>query len=186
MGNNKKIENDSSYLFDSSTNMKASGNEFLNAAVVTNLLPQISINAGLLYFAHNEYNLAIGKFREAVELYSSRKTLPFLYDERRAIIDDLMADGPQYSVSNRLVSCWNNIALGLLYQGRIRDAVSVLESVIRLDPTTYLTHSITFNLCTLYELANDSQTGEEKKKILKLLANRFCLHDLTSESFRIS
>lgn len=179
------VENKNNISFNSGINIKTPTHEFLNAEVVINALPQISINAGLLYFSHREYDLAIVKFREAVELYSSHKNSSSLYNEKRAMINDVLADGPQFYHPDRLVSCWNNIALGLAYQGQIVESISVLESVIKLDPTTFLTHSTTFNLCTLYELSNNNRTSDEKKNILKLLADRFCLHDLPSESFRV-
>lgn len=70
-------------------------------------------------------------------------------------------------------------------QCRLHDAIQVLESLIRTDPTSFLTERMALNLCTLYELSADSTAANRKKRTLQLIAKRFFLHDVGPESFRI-
>jgi hypothetical protein len=87
---------------------------------------------------------------------------------------------------NLLVPCLNNLALCALYTCRLLEAVTMIETLIREDPSKYLTESIAFNLCTLYELGSDNATSEKNKKVLQSIAKRFTLHDIGKENFRLS
>ena len=100
-------------------------------------------------------------------------------------------------------------------QCRLHDAIQVLESLIRTDPTCFLTERMALkyvirmarttsscrletnvkltvlfalfgSLCTLYELSADTAVANRKKRTLQLIAKRFFLHDIGPESFRIS
>jgi len=62
----------------------------------------------------------------------------------------------------------------------------MLESLIRENPTMYLTETLTFNLCTLYELGSDNTVSGKKKRMLQLIAKRFSIQDIGAESFRIT
>ena len=84
-----------------------------------------------------------------------------------------------------LVPCLNNLALCAMYTCRMRDAVSMMEALIRENPTRYLTECMAFNLCTLYELGSDNSISDHKKKTLQLVAKRFSLHDVGNDSFRL-
>eukprot|EP00541_Cyclophora_tenuis_P018803 CAMPEP_0116576136 /NCGR_PEP_ID=MMETSP0397-20121206/20346_1 /TAXON_ID=216820 /ORGANISM="Cyclophora tenuis, Strain ECT3854" /LENGTH=78 /DNA_ID=CAMNT_0004105107 /DNA_START=244 /DNA_END=480 /DNA_ORIENTATION=- len=77
------------------------------------------------------------------------------------------------------------MALSALYTCRMREAVRMMESVVREDPTAYLTERLAFNLCTLYELGADTAASARKKRVLQLVAKRFYLHDIGPESFRL-
>lgn len=84
-------------------------------------------------------------------------------------------------------SCCNNLALTALYTCRLSLAIQTLEDLVRTNPTFFLTSTVAFNLCTLYELGHDTPVSERKKKILKLIAKRFYLHDLGDKtSFRLT
>ena len=61
-----------------------------------------------------------------------------------------------------------------------------MESLVRQDPTAFLTERVALNLCTLYELGSDTAVANRKKRTLQLIAKRFYLHDIGPESFRIS
>ena len=84
-----------------------------------------------------------------------------------------------------LIPCLNNLALCALYTCRMRDAVNMMEALVREDPTKYLTEVMVFNLCTLYELGSDNATSERKKRVLQSIAKRFTLHDIGPENFRL-
>lgn len=70
-------------------------------------------------------------------------------------------------------------------QCRLHDSIAVMESLVREDPTAFLTERIALNLCTLYELSADTSVATRKKQLLQLIAKRFFLHDIGPESFRI-
>ena len=61
------------------------------------------------------------------------------------------------------------MAVCLIYLGRLREALGVLESLVRGRPQTALQDGIVFNLATLYELES-SKSVEKKKEVLKLVA----------------
>ncbi|XP_045513452.1 trafficking protein particle complex subunit 12 isoform X2 [Pieris brassicae] len=62
----------------------------------------------------------------------------------------------------------NNIAVCLLYMGRLKEAISVLQKAIQSDPERGLNESLLVNLCTLYELES-ANTGDKKLHLLRML-----------------
>lgn len=92
-------------------------------------------------------------------------------------------------LSAMLLSCLTLFAaLFFLFsckQCRLHDSIAVMESLVREDPTAFLTERIALNLCTLYELSADTSVATRKKQLLQLIAKRFFLHDIGPESFRI-
>ena len=63
----------------------------------------------------------------------------------------------------------NNMAVCLLYCGKQKEAVNLLELVVSNNPTLGLHESLLLNLCTLYELES-STAMENKYKMLKMVA----------------
>lgn len=63
----------------------------------------------------------------------------------------------------------NNISVCLLYMGKLKSALNLLESLVNGDPAKYLDESILFNLCTLYELES-SKSGSKKQSLLGMAA----------------
>ena len=57
----------------------------------------------------------------------------------------------------------------LIYLGRLREALSVLEGLVHSHPQTTLQDGVVFNLATLYELES-SKAIEKKKEVLKLVS----------------
>ena len=82
--------------------------------------------------------------------------------------------------------CVNNMALAALYTCRLADALQFMESLIRENVTAHLTSRVALNLCTLYELASESATSARQKRVLQMVAQRYSLHDIPAESFRVN
>lgn len=100
---------------------------------------QILMNRGFLRMAQNMYTDAHIQFSEVVKLDPANFT---------AI---------------------NNISVCLLYMGKLKSALNLLESLVNGDPAKYLDESILFNLCTLYELES-SKSGSKKQSLLGMAA----------------
>ncbi|KOB70341.1 putative d-alanyl-d-alanine carboxypeptidase, partial [Operophtera brumata] len=62
----------------------------------------------------------------------------------------------------------NNLSVCLLYMGRLKEAIAVLQKAINSDPERGLHESLLVNLCTLYELES-SKTTEKKLNLLRML-----------------
>ena len=63
----------------------------------------------------------------------------------------------------------NNLGVSLVYTGRIRDAVSVVESALYAEPERLLHESLVLNLATMYELESCNAFAN-KVKLLELVA----------------
>ncbi|XP_065843240.1 trafficking protein particle complex subunit 12-like [Oscarella lobularis] len=79
-------------------------------------------------------------------------------------------------------SAVNNLAVCLLYQGRLKEALTVLEEMIWKNPDD-LHESILFNLCTAYELES-SKTTQRKKSMLELAA-KYCTDAVNAECLKL-
>lgn len=62
----------------------------------------------------------------------------------------------------------NNMSVCLLYLGRLKDSVLLLEEALQKCPTLALHESLLLNLCTLYELQS-SFCSQPKLKLLSLV-----------------
>uniref|UniRef100_A0A131YW63 D alanyl d alanine carboxypeptidase protein n=1 Tax=Rhipicephalus appendiculatus TaxID=34631 RepID=A0A131YW63_RHIAP len=63
----------------------------------------------------------------------------------------------------------NNMAVCLLYLGRLSESVHLLESTMQGDPALCLHEGYLFNVCTLYELQS-SEAVTKKRSMLRLVA----------------
>lgn len=63
----------------------------------------------------------------------------------------------------------NNVAVCLLFLGKLKEALALLEKIIWKDPTTNLQEGLLFNLCTIYELES-SYSLQKKQKLLELVS----------------
>ncbi|GFH59696.1 hypothetical protein CTEN210_16172 [Chaetoceros tenuissimus] len=159
-----------------------SGSDFI---LVRNAPTQILLNEGLLHFAHLDYDLAEHKFQAAVEQQRNFGKQMQGKIQTGDANECLLNDGLITIEGNLLVPSLNNLALCALYTCRMCEAVDLIESLIREDPTKYLTSSLAFNLCTLYELGSENSISDKKKRILQSIAKRFTLHDVGKENFRL-
>ena len=164
--------------------------------MIRNVPIQILLNEGLLHFAHMDYELAEEKFQKGADCLQkndpdSVKSNETKNDYRLTIVEQLMNEtclefeSIFQAEEDLLEPCMNNLALCMLYKCRMREAVDLMESLVRTDPTKFLTGTMAFNLCTLYELGSDNTVSDKKKKILQLIAKRFLLHDIGIECFRL-
>lgn len=78
----------------------------------------------------------------------------------------------------------NNISVCLLYMGKLKSALTLLESLVNQDPDKYLDESILFNLCTLYEL--ESSKSATKKQNLLCLAAKYRGDGFNTSCLKIS
>lgn len=67
------------------------------------------------------------------------------------------------------IMLYNNMGVCLLYLGRLKEALAVLEGSINNNPTRGLHESLLLNVCTLYELEG-SYSHRKKLNMLKLLS----------------
>lgn len=159
--------------------------DYIKLAIVRNIPIQILLNEGLLHFAHLDYDLAQEKFTRAIELHRRESIhvaqVPSKLNNRCPFYEFEILS----SEGNFLIPCINNLALSSLYTCRMRQAVAMLEALIREDTTKYLTECLAFNLCTMYELGYDTATSNHKKRVLQSVATRFGLHDVGQECFRL-
>jgi len=63
----------------------------------------------------------------------------------------------------------NNVAVCLLFLGKLKEALAMLERIIWKDPRTNLQEGLVFNLCTIYELES-SYSLQKKQKLLELVS----------------
>ncbi|XP_071835646.1 trafficking protein particle complex subunit 12-like isoform X2 [Apostichopus japonicus] len=102
---------------------------------------QVLINKGFLRMAQNMYTDAHIQFSEVIKLDPGNFTAV------------------------------NNISVCLLYMGKLKSALNLLESLVNDEPDKYLDESILFNLCTLYELES-SKSANKKQQLLGMAAKR--------------
>lgn len=148
------------------------------------LMPaQMEMNEALFYFAKSHLDHAMDSFSKALEILRNQEVLFQKYDSTVWLGPSVVS----FEAPNVIYSeCVNNMALCSLYTCKMKDAVSLLEELIREDPALYLTERVAFNLCTLYELGSDSAVSARRKRVLQLIAKRFFLHDVGPESFRVT
>lgn len=167
-------------------------NGLTSAALVVHTPARCLVNDGLRHLALQDYETSMQRFTDAMENLQRLHTpdmsaAPTYHDEEELSptigFGSEGCGGPGPSL---IAPCLNNLALCALYTCRMHHAVAMMESLVREGPTMFLTERLAFNLCTLYELGSDGPASERKKRVLQLVSKRFFLHDIGSESFRIS
>jgi tetratricopeptide (TPR) repeat protein len=143
---------------------------------------QLALHQGMIYFARKDYIGSMTSFKQSSDLLRNHPDPIHRYQKDAYVGSSVWVESPQ----SLLTQAWNNMGLSALYTCRMKEAVRLMESLVREDPTAYLTERLAFNLCTLYELGADTATSARKKRVLQLVAKRFYLHDIGPEQFRVS
>lgn len=156
--------------------------------MIVSLTPsQLLVNQGLLAVSRQNNSEAMDFFRQAIQLvrrlvgYSL--SMPDLADPPlQTLLPSSMGMTP---VDMLYAEAINNLAVCALYTCRVREALLLMESLVRDNPTRFLSERVALNLCTMYELSNESSVAARKKRVIQQIAKRFALHDIPSESFRL-
>eukprot|EP00545_Synedropsis_sp_CCMP1620_P000585 CAMPEP_0119003982 /NCGR_PEP_ID=MMETSP1176-20130426/879_1 /TAXON_ID=265551 /ORGANISM="Synedropsis recta cf, Strain CCMP1620" /LENGTH=535 /DNA_ID=CAMNT_0006955633 /DNA_START=13 /DNA_END=1620 /DNA_ORIENTATION=+ len=143
---------------------------------------QLALHQGMVHFARKDYVASMTSFKQSSDLLRNLPEAIHSYRKEAYVGSSVWVESPQ----SLLTQAWNNMGLSALYTCRMKEAVRLMESLVREDPTAYLTERLAFNLCTLYELGADTATSARKKRVLQLVAKRFYLHDIGPEQFRVS
>jgi hypothetical protein len=144
----------------------------------------LEMNDGLINFSESNYGEALHSFSKAIDVLRSDGSNFYPQYRTQDWVGPAIAGGQAPSLL--YLEVVNNISLCNLYMCNMKEAVASLESLIREDPTSFLTERVAFNLCTLYELGSDSAVATRKKRVLQQIAKRFFLHDVGPESFRVT
>lgn len=148
--------------------------EVENSVVVQHVAAQLLANEGLVSFAYANYDHAIECFKNATDTLRAFSLQP-VYRREDWVGPAPVGVAPHANLFNE---CINNMAICALYTCRMQEAVNLMESLVREDPTAFLTERVAFNLCTMYELGCDSTVSARKKRVLQLVAKRFFLHQI--------
>ena len=76
-----------------------------------------------------------------------------------------------------LATAINNYAICALHLKNIKQAVTVLEELIKDNPTLYLIDPIVFNLCTMYDLIYAPDMSIQRKKTIQIISNYYDIED---------
>lgn len=176
--------------FDSLTKQWMNPSSFI---LVHQIPTHISLNSGLIDFAYGNYQKAMQNFSEAlVSMQQAQKKISgYSMDEQKSsyCVHNFLSSSVFLSLDpdmHVMTHCVNNLGLCSLYLNQVDYAISVMETLIKENPTMYLTEVLVFNLCTLYELVYDPDKCTQEKKVLQSVAKRFYLHDVGGENFRIT
>lgn len=82
----------------------------------------------------------------------------------------------------------NNFAICNLHLKNNLVAIETIEKLVEEDPVKFLSDSIVFNLCTMYDLSFSTENSLAMKKALQKLAARYGINDpiLHWRSFRLN
>lgn len=154
-----------------------------NYIAIQHIPAQLDVNDGLVHFAYHDYAQALECFNNATNRLRGVGGLGVRYRNEDYIGSTIIGVASHNELFNE---CINNMAICALHTCRLHDAENLMESLVREDPTAFLTERIAFNLCTLYELGADSAASIRKKRVLQFISKRFFLHDIGPESFRLN
>jgi len=152
--------------------------------IIAQTTAQLEMNEGLLCFSEGKYTDALEFFRRTVQIIRQSGILDSkpIADHSSSLLPVSWGIAPVDSLYSETI---NNMSICALYTCRLREALLLIESLVREDPTRFLTERVALNLCTLYELSNDTSVSARKKRIIQLIAKRFMLQDIGQSNFRI-
>ena len=131
------------------------------------------------------------QFDEALNCFQN------VIDSRQSLEPNFVSFSPELSIFHVLYRAKdecilavavNNYSVCCLHLKRNLAAVSSMEKLIAEDPVRFLSDSMVFNLCTMYDLSFSTEVSTSKKKALQKLAVRFGINEplLHWRSFRLN
>ncbi|XP_064487185.1 trafficking protein particle complex subunit 12-like [Ornithodoros turicata] len=140
--------------------------------------PQLYSAIGRIYLQFGDVETAQGQFHKAEGLYQNmglegrleillNKGMIALALNNYSEAYQHYEDASKLQPKNPLFV--NNMAVCLLYMGRLQDAVTLLEDAVHGSPALCLHEGLLFNVCTLYELQS-SEALQKKRTMLKTVA----------------
>ncbi|GFR21939.1 trafficking protein particle complex subunit 12 [Trichonephila clavata] len=170
--------------------------DYILAVSVVNILiekstedtPQLYSALGRIYLQLGDVKYAHECFTKAVAL-SKQFSQDFLAEEN--INKALMAIAHNnneeaykfyekaFSICPNNAMLANNMAVCLLYMGRLKESLELLEKTIHNNPLSCLHDGLLFNICTLYELES-SRCAQKKQAMLELVSKH------VGDSFNVS
>jgi tetratricopeptide (TPR) repeat protein len=127
----------------------------LAVTVVQRSSAQLTVNQALLSFASCQYDRALELFRRAAAQIRQAEPLPGQNPASRrrrdaggfdSSEDAFLLLGTDDPLSSLFSETCNNMALCAVYTCRLNEAIHLMESLVRQDPTRYLTDRVALNL----------------------------------------
>ncbi|GFT34420.1 trafficking protein particle complex subunit 12 [Nephila pilipes] len=151
-------------------------------------IPQLYSALGRIYLQLGDIKYAHEYFTKAVIL-SKKSSQNFLAEENinkalMAIAHNNNEEAYKYyekafSICPNNAMLANNMAVCLLYMGRLKESLELLEKTIHNNPLSCLHDGLLFNICTLYELES-SRCAQKKQAMLELVSKH------VGDSFNVS
>ncbi|CAI5709336.1 unnamed protein product [Peronospora effusa] len=140
---------------------------------VKELEARLLLNDGLLFFAQNKLQEALGAFNSILYLQNTQVSTVTNSDAEIFLDEDIVC------------SAVNNYAICALYCCDVKAAVAALERMIRSNPQRFLNGVVAFNLSSLYDLLFDNATGKSRKEMMKKIAHLYDLEHVDPAAYRI-
>lgn len=177
-------------------NCVLSQKDYILAVSIVNILlekckesaPQLLSALGRIYLQLGDVKYAQDCFNKAATI-SCEKSQQYLVEEciNKALLAIAHNNSEEaykhyhqaYTLSPDNAMLANNMAVCLLYMGRLKESLSLLEKTIQKNPSSCLHDGILFNTCTLYELES-SRCAQKKLAMLELVSK------YAGDSFNVS
>ncbi|CAH0492653.1 unnamed protein product [Peronospora farinosa] len=140
---------------------------------VKELEARLLLNDGLLFFAQNKLQEALGAFNSILYLRNTQVSTSTNSDAEIFLDEDIVC------------SAVNNYAICALYCCDVKAAVAALERMIRSNPQRFLNGVVAFNLSSLYDLLFDNATSKSRKEMMKKIAHLYDLEHVDPAAYRI-
>ena len=140
---------------------------------VEELEARLLLNDGLLFFAQNKLQEALGAFNS------------ILYLQHTQVSTSTNSDAELFLDEDIVCSAVNNYAICALYCCDVKAAIAALERMIRANPQRFLNGVVAFNLSSLYDLQFDNATSKSRKEMMKKIAHLYDLEHVGPAAYRI-
>lgn len=112
------------------------------------------------------YATAQGNFEEACACFQQASSL----DPSNLMVVMYSPHFPLYHLAPLLMQILNNLAVCLLHDGHMQEAISLLEAAIASEPLENLHESLVLNLCSLYDLQSSKKGIMKKFALLRQIS----------------